>query len=218
MTVTVAVPSGHTTTDRRLWTRWVVWVTLGEALGFAVPATVGAATAGGPVGVWLPALLAAGAVEGALLGAAQAHVLRSVLPTLSRARWVVATGAAAVFAYLIGLAPSASSELIGELPVAVLVGAAAVLGPALLLSIGFAQWLVLRKHTGRAGSWIWFTAAAWLAGLTVFMIVATPLWREGQALGVTVLIGVMAGLLMAASVAAVTGLGVVRIRRGRPQE
>jgi hypothetical protein len=36
-------------------------------------------------------LLAAGAVEGALLGAAQAHVLRHALPGLSAWQWVAAT-------------------------------------------------------------------------------------------------------------------------------
>ena len=211
--MSVAVRRAHTAADRRLWTRWVAWVTVGEAIGFTVPAVVGAATVGRPLQVWLPALLAAGAVEGALLGAAQAHVLSGVVPALFRTRWVLATSAAAVFAYAIGLTPSASSELVGEWPVAVIVAAAVILGTALLLSIGFAQWLVLPAHVDRAASWIWVTAVAWLVGLTIFMVVATPLWREGQAVAVTVLIGVGAGLLMAASVAAVTGLGVVAIRR-----
>jgi hypothetical protein len=150
-------------------------------------------------------------VEGIVLGAAQAHVLRGVLPALSPVRWVVATSAAAVTAYLIALVPIASSERIGEWPVAVLVVGAALLGSALLLSIGFAQWLVLRTHVERAASWIWVTAVAWLVGLTVFMAVATPLWREGQAMVVTILVGVVAGVLMAASVAAVTGWAVVAL-------
>jgi hypothetical protein len=199
--------------ERRLWLRWVAWVTVGEAVGFTAPALVGVITAAYSPAVSVPALLAAGAVEGAVLGAAQARVLRDVVTKLSRRRWTVATSCAAVLAYLIALTPSAASGLVGGLPVAVLVLAAAVLGPVLLLSIGFAQWLVLRAHVAGAARWIWVTAAAWLVGLTVFMVVATPLWHEGRAIAVTVLIGVGAGLLMAAAVAAVTGLGVVWIHR-----
>jgi hypothetical protein len=61
----------HRRTGRLL--RWVLVVTLGEAIGFMVPAVVGAGIAAAS---WrqLPILIAmvlAGAVEGAVLGAAQ---------------------------------------------------------------------------------------------------------------------------------------------------
>jgi len=88
----------------------------------------------------------------------------------------------------------------------VLVGAvAAVLGLLLLSSIGTAQWFVLRHHVARASRWIWATAAAWLAGLAVFLGFAMPLWQPGQAVALTVGIGVAGGLLMAATVASITG-------------
>ena len=72
--------------------RWVLAVTLGETLGFTVPAAVGIAVTGdswGPLSS-LVAILLAGSVEGALLGAAQADRLYRwrVLPT--RRRWIVA--------------------------------------------------------------------------------------------------------------------------------
>jgi hypothetical protein len=57
--------------------RWVVVVTLGEAVGFTVAAAVGVAVTGamwGPLAT-LVAMVLAGSVEGALLGAAQADCL-----------------------------------------------------------------------------------------------------------------------------------------------
>ncbi len=83
----------------RSWTRCV---TIGEAAGFAVPAAVGVLSAGSAAVVYIPALLMAGAVEGAVLGVAQAHVLRRALPGLQVHRWVTSTSAAAVFAYTMG--------------------------------------------------------------------------------------------------------------------
>jgi hypothetical protein len=59
----------HRRTGRLL--RWVLAVTLGEAIGFMVPVVVGAGMAAGSWGP-LPILIAmvlAGAVEGAVLGA-----------------------------------------------------------------------------------------------------------------------------------------------------
>jgi hypothetical protein len=78
-----SLPSG-----RRLWRSWFLWATLGEAVGFCVPAAAAALTTSRPAVVSLPSLLLAGAVEGALLGTAQAHVLRRALPAVSSRRWV----------------------------------------------------------------------------------------------------------------------------------
>ena len=196
-----------------LWRSWVVRVTAGEFLGFLAPATVGALTAGAPAPVALPALLVAGAVEGAVLGRAQAVVLRRGLPRLVVGRFVAATAAAAVIAYLIALVPVAVSDRLARLPVAVLVPGAAVLGAALLATIGTAQWLVLRRVVDGSASWIATTAAAWALGLPAFAAVTTPLWRPGQPVALVVAIGALGGLVMAVVVAAVTGAAAVRLLR-----
>jgi hypothetical protein len=182
-----------------------------------VPALVGALTAGYAATVYLPSLLLAGAVEGAFLGAAQAHVLRRALPSLSSRAWVAVTSAAAVVAWLIGLTPVVGGGLLAELAVPIGVIAAAVLGSLLLLSIGAAQWTVLRNHVAGAGRWIAVTAVAWLLGLAAFMLIASPLWHEGQPVALTVASGVLAGLVMAGTVAAVTGLGLLHILRSRKE-
>jgi F420H(2)-dependent quinone reductase len=200
----------------RLWRAWLVWVTVGETAGFCVPAVVASLTLDGPTAVVVPTMLLAGAVEGALLGAAQAHVLCRVLPAVPRRRWVGATSAAAVVAWSLGLVPSTAGESLGDWPVPVLVIAVVVGGTVLLLSIGTAQWIVLREHVPRAGRWIAVTAAGWLAGLLAFMLVAPPLWHEGQATLTVAAIGAGAGLVMAGTVAAVTGLGLLRLLRATP--
>jgi hypothetical protein len=197
-----------------LWWRWTGWVTAGETLGFSIPALAGALTATAPTIVSMPVLLAAGACEGALLGAAQAHVLHHVLPSVPRRGWIAATSAGAVVAWFLGLLPSAFADRVAGWPIFLLVLAGAALGTALLLSIGVAQWTVLRRRVDRAGRWIAVTAVGWLAGLAVFMLVAPPLWHEGQPVAAMASVGAVAGLTMAGTVAAVTGLGLVRLLDG----
>ncbi len=207
------VPSPRRSPDWCLWRTWVAWVTVGETLGFLVPALIGVLTVDYPTAASLPALLLAGAVEGAILGGAQAIVLHRVLPGFPVRTWVAATSGAAVLAWLIGMAPVAFAGSIDDWPIALVVASATILGALLLLSIGTAQWTVLRHHVDGAWRWIAVTALAWLAGLTVFMLVAPPLWREGQPIALIVAIGAFAGLLMASTVAAVTGFGLIWLLR-----
>ena len=56
------------------------------------------------------------------------------------------------------------------------------------------------------------TAVAWMLGLGAFVATATPLWQPHQSATLILAIGVLAGLVMAATVAAVTGWGVLRLR------
>ena len=81
----------------------------------------------------------------------------------------------------------------------------------LLISIGTAQALVMPAGTPRAYAWVWWTALGWFAGLIAFTMVAPPLWREGQVPVAIALIGVAAGAVMAIVMAAVTGVGVMRL-------
>ncbi|MGW3960622.1 hypothetical protein ACWED2_12435 [Amycolatopsis sp. NPDC005003] len=196
---------------RRLAWTWFPVVTAAEFLGFAIPAVTGALTADGPTLVSLPALLLAGAAEGAALGAGQALVLRRAIPALNTRRWVAATAGAASFAYLAGLSPSTWAADLVSWPPLVLWPAAAVLGTALLLSVGFAQWLILRRHLARSARWIFTTAGAWLLGLAVFLSVTMPLWQPGQNPALTILIGVLGGLVMAAATSAATGVALRRL-------
>ncbi len=195
------------------WRHWTAITTAGELAGFAVPATVGAlATAGGwPGPVTFAAVLAAGFVEGCALGYAQARGWRGRLPALPIGRYTVATGLAAVLAYALGLLPST----VGGRPPAVVAAVAALAGLALLGTIGTAQWLVLRRAGLNRPVWIVTTAAAWLAGLALFLTTAMPLWQPGQAWWLVAAIGVGCGFLMAFTVAALTGLAALRLFQPR---
>jgi hypothetical protein len=85
-----------------------------------------------------------------------------------------------------------------------------------LFSIGVAQWTVSRRVLPGSARWIGWTAAGWLAGLAVFLGVAPPLWHAGQGVLQVALVGVLAGVGMAFTMAAVTGWGLVRLLRGAP--
>jgi hypothetical protein len=182
-----------------------------ECLGFAVPATVGVLTASADAAVALPAVLAAGAVEGALLGAGQALVLAPVLPTFRRWRWVALTAAAAVIAYAFGMAPSTWAAGLIEASPAVQISAGAVFGTAVLVSIGGLQWFELRRDVHHAAHWIWITALSWVAALGAFLVIAMPLWQPGQPVWLAILIAMIAAAIMAAIQAFGTGWGMARL-------
>jgi len=184
---------------------WFRWVTAGEFAGFVLPAVAGA------VAPWPAVLVLAGVVEGAVLGWAQARVLIRVLPGLPGLQWIATTAAAAGFAWTVAMTATANGERLASLPAVVLLPVAAVLRMAVLLSIGTAQWLVLRYHVRNAHRWVWATGVAWGVALLVFLVVTTPLWQSGQGLALRVLIGVLGGLLMAATMAVITGTALARL-------
>lgn len=192
---------------RGLREAWFRWVTAGECVGFVVPAIAGAMNATTTL------LVLAGVVEGAVLGWVQARVLRRAISGFPVRQWIAATATAAGFAWAVAMVAVANGERLASWHAAVLVPFAAIAGAAGLLSIGVAQWLVLRHHLANAHWWIWNTAWAWSVALVMFMAVATPLWQPGLALPLTVLIGVLAGLLMAATMAAITGAALDRLLR-----
>jgi hypothetical protein len=202
-------------TRRRVWRTWVAWVTAGETLGFTAPAVAGVLAPALPGDGWRwVLLLTAGAVEGSLLGWAQCRVLRRRLTDFPSRRWIVRTALAAAGAWAIGLAPSSLAPVLEAMPAVAVAVLGVIGGMLLLLSIGLAQWTVLRPLVPGAARWIGWTALGWCAGLTVFTLVATPLWQPGQPPLLIALIGVLAGLLMAATAAAVTGWGLVRLIDG----
>ncbi|WP_372595301.1 hypothetical protein [Actinotalea sp.] len=194
--------------------RWLRWVSVGELLGFCVPTAVFALTValGVPDLLVLPAMVLGGLGEGLVLGWSQSRVLREVLPVPAR-RWTVATGVGGAVAWALGMAPSTFVAVWTTWPVVVIVLVGAVIGLALLLSIGLAQWTVLRRHLARARWWVLATALAWGVGLGVFGAVTSPLWRPGQGLPLVIAIGLLGGALMAVSMAATTGVALRELLR-----
>jgi hypothetical protein len=193
---------------RRVQAQWVGATVAGELLGFCAPALVAALVADAGPAVTVLSLVAAGIVEGAVLGAAQAAVLRVAIPAISPARWIGATSLGAAVAWLVGMMPSTLHDQLSEWPPAGLALLGAVAATILLGSIGAAQWLVLRRHRPHCANWIWVTAAGWCLGLAAFMLVAMPLWHEGQSRAAIGAIGVLAAVVMAAVMGAVTSFAL----------
>jgi hypothetical protein len=193
--------------------RWVLWAGGGEAVGFAVPALVGAGIGASRPGLLLPALVVAGAGEGAVLGWAQSRVVRALGVDIRR--WVALTAGAAALAWLLGMGFFGSDTVRDTWPVPALVAGSVVVGAVVLLSIGVAQAVELRRVVDHAGRWVGANVLAWAAGLAVFGLVTTPLWQPGQAAPVVLLVGLLGGALMAVTMALVTGLALVRLAHHR---
>jgi len=198
-----------------LWRRWTVAVTLGELAGFTVPALAAVTMTRADAPSWLlySAMLPAGAVEGACLGFAQVLVLRRYLPQVSGVAFTTATAVGASVAYALGMLPSTVGERMDDVPAVLLVLLVGAGAPVLLLSIGVAQALVLRRSGLDPWWWIVATAGAWMVALAVFLTVATPLWQPGQPLAIAAGIGIVAGGLMAATAAALTGFAAAHLVR-----
>ncbi|HEX6248850.1 MAG TPA: DUF6544 family protein [Nocardioidaceae bacterium] len=195
---------------------WVLATTVGETVGFVVPALVAVVAFDLPAMVTLLLMVLAGAVEGALLGTAQAVVLGREFLGFSRSAWIGATSGGAAAAWFLGMLPSTLHSLWEDWPLAVLVPLAVVLGLGVLISIGFAQWTVLRRHVARSRTWVPANAVAWAVGLGLMLLVSTPLWQEGQSSAVAIGVGVLGGLVMAVTVAVLTGVWLARLVRPRP--
>jgi hypothetical protein len=187
----------------------VLVVTLGEALGFTVPAAVGIAVTGaswGPLSS-LVAIVLAGSVEGALLGAAQGDCLYRWRVFPARRRWIVATSLGAAVAWTLGMLPSTIGSFRWTATTAALAG---VGGLMLLVSLPLAQYFVLRDHVRRPALWIPINMAAWLIGIA-WTLAPSPVVDQSTPARDLILIYGLAGLCMAATVAVVTGVGMIRL-------
>ena len=189
--------------------RWVLLVTLGEAVGFSVAAAVGVAVTAaswGPLATVLTMVLA-GSVEGALLGIAQADCLYrwSVLPI--RRRWVVATSIGAAVAWSLGML----SGILGGLNWTAGTVVAAAIGALILLSsLPLAQYVVLRDHVRPSARWIPINMDAWFVGIVWTLL--PSLWVD-RSTSTGALLFIYGSGLHAATVAVITGLGMVRLLR-----
>ena len=113
------------------------------------------------------------------------------------------TSAAAAVAWSIGLLPSSIPQIPWSSPATWLV--AAVLGAALLLSIPTAQYPLLRTAIPTVRRWIWVNALAWLLGIS-WTFAPSPLVDASTPIFAMIGIYAVAGVLMAVTVAVITGL------------
>lgn len=183
--------------------RWILFVTVGEAIGFLVPAATGALTASPSLERWqVPLLLLAGIAEGALLGAAQALAARRFRRPPPLWGWIGATALGAAIAWSCGLGISAIAQS-SALPVAAVIVAAVVLGLAGLVAMPMLQYLTIRRTIPRAAVWIPANAGAWAVGIGWTML-PSPFIDETTPMQGLIAAYALAGLFMATTVAALT--------------
>lgn len=230
--------AGATSAGRwRFWGRWVAANAVAELIGLGSVAALGilfVSRLGEPHGLmpslgFAAAFTALGAIEGAVVGWAQARVLRSRWPALRG--WTAATSVGAVVAWALGMLPSTLMN-IGEPAAGAAAAAPPQIGPGLQLllaaGLGFAagpvlaifQWRRLREWLPRGALW-WLPAngAAWALGMPV---VFAGVHAAVHAPSRTLAIGAAALSLLAAGavVGAVHGAVLVRLMirpfNGRP--
>jgi hypothetical protein len=147
-------------------------------------------------------------LEGLVVGIAQEGVLRQRVTEMNPHAWVVRTAVGAAVAWLLGMVPSVVAALTttegaavasSEPPRMVQCVLAMALGVALGALLGGAQWTILRRHTVRAGAWIWANAAAWGMGMPcVFVGMDLVPWSGSPALVALSIyaVGLFTGLLV----------------------
>jgi hypothetical protein len=194
--------------------RWVRYVVLGESLGFLLPVSGFALSAAFGLEGWSTwaLLVLFGAGEGALLGLSQSLALLETSAEVPVGRWVGATAVAASVAWSIGMLPST----LGDVGVAIDWGApltwviVGVAGLVLLATIPLAQWPFLVGRLPRAWRWVPLNMVAWLAGL-VFTLLPSRFVDESTPAVVMFVLFAIAGVLMATTVAFITGWGLWRM-------
>jgi hypothetical protein len=167
-------------------------------------------------------MIAAGTLEGVIVGFAQWLVLRRRLRRLSRREWITATSIGALLAWAIGMAPStlmalnqsAGSSPPPEMNDTVKYALAAVMGAALGTILGIPQWRVLRRYVSGASLWVWGNTAAWAVGMPVVFIGAgaAPVGVSALRVALTVVVIIAAA---GASVGAIHGAALLWLLRER---
>lgn len=196
--------------------RWTLAFVAGELVGFVPPAIVGATL--GSIGVSDPVLVAgltlAGLLEGACIGFAQRLVLRTDAPQVDGRAWMLATIVAAGLAWFVGMGGGALMGAQSDPSPLLLV----VLVPAWLAglaSMGFLQWLVLRRVVPRSARWVPVTTGAWMLGVMI-PVVALSVAPNGWPWWAHAVVGVVAAVAMGLCVGALTGGTLERLLAAHP--
>lgn len=184
-------------------------VSAGEFVGFLAPTTTGGLAYAAGVAEWpfYLMMVAAGGVEGLVLGYAQSTALTSSAVPVSRLRWSLLTGAAAAGAWSIGMLPSTLTVHDWASPPAIAAGGVGAI--VLLCVIPAAQWLELRRVAARAALWVPVNIVAWGTAL-VWTFAPSPFVDETTSTLALVSTFSVAGALMAVTMAVTTGVGLQR--------
>lgn len=214
-----------------IYWRWVVANAMGEGVGLGATlaliagawGTIDNATLPVGLGLALGVALAGAAVEGTVVGGAQALVIRRAIPAFKPWHWIRATMIGAFAAWALGMLPSTIIASITASGVAASSGGspadlaltdqlvlAAFMGAALGPFLGVPQWLELKEYVEHAGYWVWANCAAWAVGMPVVFL---GMQVVGTGTPMSAVVAVLAVSLLAggAAVGAIHGVVLVRL-------
>jgi len=194
----------------KLFFLWALATTLGELIGFAIPSVLGVIAVIFAPKLLFAMMILAGVGEGAVLGFAQSLVLKRYLKNISQPQWIFATAAAAALAWIIGMLPSTLIDNNVILSPTIIITGGILLAILFLLSMGFAQWLVLRKQVKKAGWWILANAIAWPLGVATSIGILALVPDQSSTI-VWITVGILSGVMMGAVVGVITGIALVRL-------
>lgn len=181
---------------------------MGETLGFVFAGSIGVVVtvSGWSMVPTYVVMVFAGAVEGAVLGTAQGRCLVRWNVLAKKRWWIITTSIGAAIAWSLGLLPSAIGGFAWTTPTIVLVAVGAGL---MLLVLPVGQYLVLRASAvPHAARWIVINVVAWMLGIA-WTLAPSPLVDESSPVPVLLMLYAAAGVAMAATVAVITGTGLL---------
>lgn len=200
----------------RLWWDWVIGNAIGQTLGLGSATVVAWFTLAGlegGLGLGAGVVISSfvfGILQGSIVGYFQHRVLHWPLPYLTRATWITATAIGGTVAWLGASSAVTLTGVAGGDPFDPTLGlspvTAALAGLAGGAILGVPQAAALSRWSTSAWHWVWASALAWAAGLSVvFVAVGMP---EG---GVSVLgvVPYFLGSLLVAGLLVGTISGVV---------
>ncbi|KPL68199.1 hypothetical protein SZ64_08735 [Erythrobacter sp. SG61-1L] len=211
-----------------LYRSWVLSCGLGEFIGIGCAGIVALAANSligepdSPAAAWTIylAMVSVGAVEGGAIGFFQWRILQRLFPNLPARHWIGATVAVAILGWASGMLPStlsagsppAGAEAVAEPGMAFILLASAGMGAAGGLIFGFAQWLVLRRHTSHAVLWLPANILGWAIAMMWIFLAAT--WPDMTTPPLFIALSALAGGAAAGlSIGAVTGIALLRLAR-----
>jgi hypothetical protein len=213
-----------------LWLRWTAANGVSELIGLSTFLIIGLLVSKidtrsvGGILLAFALTIASGAVEATIVGLAQWWAMRPRFPKVTRFDWWRATLIGALVGYAFGYLPStlmsmgesAAGPAPTEPPQWLTLLLAAGLGAAAGAVLSFAQWLVLRGKSRRAGLWIPANMLAWACGMPIIFEGIDLAFKVSQ-LWLSVLIAAIGILAAGLVVGAIHGRFLVKIAESHYQ-
>lgn len=203
---------------KQLFLQWTIATSIGLLLAFAVPFIVSTQFSIFAKRYFKDLLIPsavivtviAGAAGGAILGFFQSLVLKRFIKNFSIKNYVLATAIAIALIFLVISNPKPiNPEKVNRL---LFIFAVITFSSVFFLSIGIAQWIVLKRYLKKAGWWIVANAIALpVSGLVGAFAISLTQFRLATPLYIRIIIGILIGSLNGAIYGAITGFVLINL-------